>query len=92
MTITPTYKFPSGYMGGHLPLATASLLSFLLTYLLTLLRFVRTNGSPLLLSRALLPSRTRTASAQVPRAIACRLESRLTRPCARRSHRSVRPP
>ena len=36
MTITPTYKFPSGYMGGHLPLATASLLSFLLTYLLIL--------------------------------------------------------
>ena len=33
MTITPTYKFPSGYMGGHLPLASASLLSFLLTYL-----------------------------------------------------------
>ena len=35
MTITPTYKFPSGYMGGHLPLVSASLLSFLLTYLLT---------------------------------------------------------
>ena len=41
MTITPTYKFPSGYMGGHLPLATASLLSFLLTYLLTASRTQR---------------------------------------------------
>ena len=38
MTITPTYKFPSGYMGGHLPLAPASLFSFLLTYLLTSLQ------------------------------------------------------
>ena len=33
MTITPIHKFPPGYMGGHPSLASASLLSFLLTYL-----------------------------------------------------------
>ena len=39
MTITPTYKFPSGYMGGHLPLASRiSLAAFILTYLKLLLQ------------------------------------------------------